>query len=683
MICNNNSKLKLLARIFFIASSMCLAAMAQAANVVIQNNDAAGEGFNDPTPVSAVPGNSATTLGGQRLKVAQAAAAAWGKVLSSSVDIIVGMTFDPLPCTARSATLGSAGPQTVHRDFSGAPRAGTWYVQALANSFAGSDIAANKADINAKFNSSIDNNNNCLKGINWWYGIGSPAPAGTIDLYGVLLHEIGHGIGFLSLVDRNNGSKLKGYDDAFMVHLEDHSLGKKWPSMTDRQRLASMTDTGDLHWTGPNAVANSGVLSGGVGASNHIRMYAPATIDPGSSVSHWDTTVTPNELMEPNKTPDAKDLVTYQLLRDIGWTISGSVTGGGTPHPDLIVQSPGVSDASLTPGQSFTVKAVVKNQGKGNAGSTTLRYYRSTDSTISTSDTQIATDNVTALSAGGTSQKSASVKAPATPGTYYIGACVDSVSGESDTGNNCSSGVQVKVTASGAPDLVVQSPGVSDASLTPGQSFTVKAVVKNQGKGNAGSTTLRYYRSTDSTISTSDTQIATDNVTALSAGGTSQKSASVKAPATPGTYYIGACVDSVSGESNTSNQCSNGVQVDVSAQPKPSVKTQAASDVGQTGATLNASVNPNGADTTVYYDYGPTSGYGSSVTYGSIGSGTSAVPTPQVIRGLRCGTPYHFRVRASNSNGTAYGGDRSFTTAACSPQGPMIMAPIIELLLHQ
>ena len=57
----------------------------------------------------------------------------------------------------------------------------------------------------------------------------------------------------------------------------------------------------------------------------------------------------------------------------------------------------------------------------------------------------MGTDSVGTLSASGTSRESIGQRAPSTPGTYYYGACVDEVSGESDTGNNCSSGVRVTV----------------------------------------------------------------------------------------------------------------------------------------------------------------------------------------------------------------------------------------------
>ena len=93
------------------------------------------------------------------------------------------------------------------------------------------------------------------------------------------------------------------------------------------------------------------------------------------------------------------------------------------------------------------MRATVRNQGNASSASTTLRYYRSTDATVSTNDTEVGTDGVSTLSAGGTSAESISLNAPSSAGTYYYGACVDNVSGESNTGNNCSSGVSITVAA--------------------------------------------------------------------------------------------------------------------------------------------------------------------------------------------------------------------------------------------
>ena len=122
----------------------------------------------------------------------------------------------------------------------------------------------------------------------------------------------------------------------------------------------------------------------------------------------------------------------------------------------------------------------------------------------------------------------------------------------------------VDIPASSSPDLIVQSPSVSNDSPSAGQSFTLRATVRNQGRGRSAATTLRWYRSSDATTSTSDNQVGTDAVSGLAASGTSSESISLTAPSSPGTYYYGACVDSVSGESNTTNNCSSAVSVTVS-----------------------------------------------------------------------------------------------------------------------
>ena len=119
--------------------------------------------------------------------------------------------------------------------------------------------------------------------------------------------------------------------------------------------------------------------------------------------------------------------------------------------PDLVVQTPSVSDSSPNAGESFTLSATVRNQGNGQSASTVLRYYRSSDASISAGDTQVGTDAVAGLAASGSGSSSVQLTAPSNPGTYYYGACVDSVAEELDTTNNCSSAVSVTVTTSNGP----------------------------------------------------------------------------------------------------------------------------------------------------------------------------------------------------------------------------------------
>ena len=240
------------------------------------------------------------------------------------------------------------------------------------------------------------------------------------------------------------------------------------------------------------------------------------------------------------------------------------------PAPDLVVDSPTVSDGSPAAGTSFTLSATVSNTGDGESPPTTLRYYRSVDGTITPSDRPEGTAAVGALAAAGTSSLTVSLTAPSNPGTYYYGACVDTVAGESDPTNNCSLSVRVTVSVSepvSEPNLVVGSPAVSDRTPWFGTDFTLSATVSNTGGAASPSTTLRYYRSTDATITRSDTEVGTATTGALAAAGTSSRSITVTAQAIPGTWYYGACVDEVTGESNTTDNCSLSVRVNVGTGP--------------------------------------------------------------------------------------------------------------------
>jgi hypothetical protein len=317
----------LLASTLLTAALLAPQAAVAAATITVINLDGGGEGFNDgssPDPASTAGGNSGATLGAQRLIAFQRAADIWGRFVDSSVTIRVGANFDPLFCTAVSAILGQAGPTFLHADFSGAPRPGTWYADALADALAGADQNPGGDDIGAQFNSSIGTS--CPFPNVWYYGLDANPPAGTIDFLTVVLHELGHGLGFLSTVSLATGAKLGGLDDTYMVNLEDHTTGLLYPNMTDGQRATASTSTGELHWVGPEVVAAGvGLATGRDAATGHVEIYAPNPVEQGSSVSHFSTSLGPDELMEPfftdvNYGPGlAKD-----LMADIGWT---TVTG--------------------------------------------------------------------------------------------------------------------------------------------------------------------------------------------------------------------------------------------------------------------------------------------------------------------------------------------------------------------
>ena len=174
------------------------------------------------------------------------------------------------------------------------------------------------------------------------------------------------------------------------------------------------------------------------------------------------------------------------------------------------------------------------------------------------------------LGVSGSSSESVEVTAPSDPGTYYYGACVDTVTDESDDTNNCSSSVQIDVPepqeqSEGYPDLTIQAVSVaaSPGGTYPGGFFTLSATVRNDGDGASEATTLRYYQSTDATVTTSDTEVTTNSVGGLGDLGSTSESVELTAPSTAGTYYYGACVDAVENESDTTNNCSSSVRINV------------------------------------------------------------------------------------------------------------------------
>jgi len=259
-----------LALIGLAAGSLAPHQALASATITIVNADGANEGFNDPTPATPVGGNPGTTVGAQRLFVFQYAAKIWGQLLKSNVTILVHANFDPQTCDSVSGVLGSAGPTTAIKDFSGAIFSGTWYHPALANKLANTDLSPSMNDINATFNSSVGGTN-CLR-IGWYYGIDGNEGS-QIELLPVVLHELGHGLGFSTNTNGSTGLQLSGSPDAFDHFLYSPSLGLHWNQMTNSQRASSAISCGDLTWDGPLTTSRAGQY---LGPGPNLRVNTPA-----------------------------------------------------------------------------------------------------------------------------------------------------------------------------------------------------------------------------------------------------------------------------------------------------------------------------------------------------------------------------------------------------------------------
>ncbi|RVU44295.1 PA domain-containing protein [Rubrivivax rivuli] len=269
-----------------------------AATIIINNINAPGVGFNDPTPATPVGGNTGTTVGQQRLIAFTYAANIWGATLTSNVPIVINAQFTPLTCSATSGVLGSAGATQIFRDFAGATKPATWFNYALANKLAGADLGAPPApQINSNFNSNLGTTG-CLQASGWYYGLDSNE--GTlIDFVAVLQHEMAHGLGFQTFTNGSSGAQNGGFPAIWDHFLFGTAAGKLWKDMTNAERAASAISVNGLVWTGANVNAalpsvlrmgQAAIVVSGAGAGSAVGTYiagdstlGPAVLGPSIS----------------------------------------------------------------------------------------------------------------------------------------------------------------------------------------------------------------------------------------------------------------------------------------------------------------------------------------------------------------------------------------------------------------
>ena len=308
-------------------------------------------GFNDASVVTATGGNNGTTVGAQRKLSFIKAAEILAEQVVSTQTILVDANFDStMSCSAFEATLGSAGATTNI----GYPAAtsgllgNTYYPIGLANAITGSDIDPWVSDITSSFNADLGDSD-CLSGSFWYYGFDAPSGS-DIGFTTVLLHEMTHGLGFASLTDASDGSKAAGIDDIFSNFLYSKQDSADWSvagGLNDSDRADSAVSVTGLLWNGSNVNTKAiGLLTAGYDdadtsssftSGDRVQMYAPNPIEGGSSVSHFTTAASPNEIMEPQYTAGQLDLgLALYLLKDIGWEIAESfgISLEGTSYAD-------------------------------------------------------------------------------------------------------------------------------------------------------------------------------------------------------------------------------------------------------------------------------------------------------------------------------------------------------------
>jgi hypothetical protein len=214
----------------------------------------------------------------------QAALDTWAANFKSAVDITVTATWGR---SANSDVLGSARPGSYFAGFVGAPDSTLWYPSALANALAGKDLDRDNAEIIIQVNSSAN-----------WNQRGDDMPRTTeYDLQSVILHEVAHGLGFLSadVYDKFFGYGSIDQPTPFDAYIQTPD-GRRLADMPTPSLELGKTLTAPLYWIGENAKRVNG--------GEKIKMYTPAIYEPGSSVSHLDEATYSNSGIDAVMTPN-------------------------------------------------------------------------------------------------------------------------------------------------------------------------------------------------------------------------------------------------------------------------------------------------------------------------------------------------------------------------------------------
>lgn len=128
-------------------------------------------------------------------KVVEAAFSVWDKILISPVPIYIHVYWEPMS----GGTLASAGSDRVYKNFENAPLRDVWYPSALADALSGRSINGDNPDIVLKINSNAE----------WNLDYEGPQNFRYYDMLSVMIHEIAHGIGFMSSFEMNGSTRVK------------------------------------------------------------------------------------------------------------------------------------------------------------------------------------------------------------------------------------------------------------------------------------------------------------------------------------------------------------------------------------------------------------------------------------------------------------------------------------------
>ncbi|HYG52048.1 MAG TPA: T9SS type A sorting domain-containing protein [Flavobacteriales bacterium] len=253
------------------------------------------------------------------------AASIWTYYLNSAVPIKINAMYFTYPGGPLAITFSNG-----RKDFTGAAYDSTWYPTSLANAITGVEQNPGEVDMDIYVNGAFS----------WYFGIDGVTPGSQYDFVSVILHEIGHGLGFTSLAKKDTTMGSVGLLE--MSDFDPVVTSFPWPDLdtlpgvfdkfienspgtillsyqNPSTALGSQLTNNSQYFNGPNTLAANG--------GNRARLYAPATFQLGTSILHLNEGSYPvghaEELMTPFITPGnshhSVGPMTMGMLEDMGW----------------------------------------------------------------------------------------------------------------------------------------------------------------------------------------------------------------------------------------------------------------------------------------------------------------------------------------------------------------------------